>query len=589
MRCERQLFDELVVKSETQFTAECKLEKVEENIDIYDISITRNPKEDLGIGIWIQLTFPIKKAKYRWYCGSRQNKSMQPQWKITSTQDCMLAKNEPVCTAFDNADMNTFTFAVSEIKKSIQLRAGTKEEDASFLFGVYVPFHQIKNDPTYSLKIRVDKRYVHYGKALSDTVKWWENDHNIVPMGVPERAKMPMYSTWYTFHQELKDEEIERQCVLATELGMKSVIVDDGWQMATNDGFSQAYVHAGDWNVCEKVIKNMKKHVEKIHKMGLSYILWFSVPYLGCKAKNYERFSDMLLYKIDGAGVSVLDPRYPEVREFLINKYEEFLVKYNIDGFKLDFIDSFYVENEPPKNDRMDIECVCDAVEVLMTDVKERLTKIKPDIMIEFRQAYIGPMIRKFGNMLRVGDCAYDATANRCGIADIRLTAGKSAVHSDMLMWHPEEKAEDAAFQLINSIFGVIQFSLDIDKLSDEHKQMSKFWLNFALDKRHTLFDCEFIAHEPNHSYPVLEAFNDEECIAGIYCRNKVLKAKAGKRLYIVNGSPDEYNYVEFDEEFTADCTIYDCMGNVVSKETKKFEKGVNVIASKVSGLVVIE
>ena len=47
--------------------------------------------------------------------------------------------------------------------------------------------------------------------------------------------------------------------------------------------------------------------------------------------------------------------------------------------------------------DGMDYALVEEAVCRLLTDVREALTAIKPDILIEFRQNYIGPAIRGFG------------------------------------------------------------------------------------------------------------------------------------------------------------------------------------------------
>ena len=52
-----------------------------------------------------------------------------------------------------------------------------------------------------------------------------------------------------------------------------------------------------------------------------------------------------------------------------------------------------------------DFASVNEATDRLMTDVLAELKKIKPDVMIEFRQPYIGPLIRKYGNMFRASDC----------------------------------------------------------------------------------------------------------------------------------------------------------------------------------------
>ena len=49
----------------------------------------------------------------------------------------------------------------------------------------------------------------------------------------PEHARLPMYSTWYSFHLDITPELIEKQCRLAKELGMDSVIEDAGSRNGT--------------------------------------------------------------------------------------------------------------------------------------------------------------------------------------------------------------------------------------------------------------------------------------------------------------------------------------------------------------------
>ena len=52
-----------------------------------------------------------------------------------------------------------------------------------------------------------------------------------------------------------------------------------------------------------------------------------------------------------------------------------------------------------------DFASVNEATDRMMTDVLAELRRVKPDVMIEFRQPYIGPLIRKYGNMFRASDC----------------------------------------------------------------------------------------------------------------------------------------------------------------------------------------
>jgi len=65
----------------------------------------------------------------------------------------------------------------------------------------------------------------------------------------------------------------------------------------------------------------------------------------------------------------VFDPRYPEVRQYLIDTYSKALALWNLDAFKLDFIDDFkvYPETELTKAGGRDFANVNEAVDKLLT------------------------------------------------------------------------------------------------------------------------------------------------------------------------------------------------------------------------------
>ncbi|MFS6558390.1 hypothetical protein VPJ68_23540, partial [Parabacteroides distasonis] len=101
------------------------------------------------------------------------------------------------------------------------------------------------------------------------------------------------------------------------------------------------------------------------------------------------------MYLTDGGNTDVLDPRFPEVREFLCGLYENALRDWKLDGLKLDFIDRFKFTGEDPAVAQnyagRDIKSLPAAVDTLMNGISRRLRAINPDVLIEFRQEYIGP------------------------------------------------------------------------------------------------------------------------------------------------------------------------------------------------------
>ena len=317
---------------------------------------------------------------------------------------------------------------------------------------------------------------------------------------VPEFAKMPMDSLWYSFHQNLDYEKIIEECKNASKLGLKTVIIDDGWQTDDNN---RGYAFCGDWEVCEKKMHNMKELVTEIHNIGMKVILWYSVPFMGVNSRHFNEFKTMLLDESgDKKTFFALDPRYKEVRSYLSSLYEKAVKEWDLDGLKLDFIDSFVLKGESLKKDkRRDLESLEDTIHSLMSETKEKLTTLKSDILIEFRQSYVGPSIRKYGNMLRVGDCPGDVITNRSQIINLRFTSGKTAVHSDMIMWNKNDSVENAAAQFINVIYSVPQVSMLINELSEEHKKMLKFLIEFWNENRDVLLNGKLTAENPECEY----------------------------------------------------------------------------------------
>lgn len=209
-------------------------------------------------------------------------------------------------------------------------------------------------------------------------------------------------------------------------------------------------------------------------------MFWYSVPFIGYETENFERFKGKYLSLDDGQRCAILDPRFKEVRDFLIGLYIEAVKNFDLDGLKLDFIDSFKITPSSPSNYAdMDIPVLEEAVFVLMYEVHRKLTEINPQIMLEFRQKYIGPMICAFGNMLRVSDCPYSGRNNARASIDLRLTSGDIPVHTDMTMWHKDTCKEDVARQLMLGLFATPQISVKLSEIQDEHYKVIKEFLQY--------------------------------------------------------------------------------------------------------------
>lgn len=516
--------------------------------------------------ILLEWNFPITDIAGMWHPTCGTNRTILPDW--SRSHKSMTACSAPVTAFFSENDRNRYTIALSEAKKEVLINMGVHEEDGFMKCAVTINAGNLLPEEDYRVNLILDTRDIPYYQALHDIQKWWIDECDIKPCPVPDLAKDAMYSFWYSFHQKFTDEEIENECRRAKELGFKTIILDDGWQ---TDDTNRGYSFCGDWNPAPSKIKNMKAHVETVHKIGLKYMIWFSVPFVGPKSKIWNKFKEQILFFDTEMDAGVLDIRYPEVRNYLKNTYIHAAREWNLDGLKLDFIDEFYErENTPPYSKNMDFRCLQDALDCLLKETTQELRAFKPDFLIEFRQKYIGPNVRKYGNIFRVDDCPLSAVSNRVGIVDLRLLSGNTAIHSDMLMWHENESAEDAALQVISCLFGTIQFSVNLEKLTPSQKAMIKNYLAFMQEKKVLLQDTILEPKEPLNLYPQVRAADEREEIIALYSADRVVTlAEDLEKSTLVNGTKARKIYLKTT---TPDYTVknIDCKGRLI--ETTKLE-----------------
>lgn len=577
-------FSDCVVTSNVELTVQMNKRELEKDVYEYEFLLNWDEEQakDENSKVMMLWSIPLIDVQYMWHPNTRSRRVLDADWRLNFSS--MLTCSGPLALLFNSEDLNTFTFATDEVKKVTNVRFGVDDLNDAISGEISMGLKQFVGKNSDRLLVRADFRRIPYYKVLDDARAWWEKVLDIAPMEVPEVARRPVYSSWYNYHQDIHAEELEAECVLAKELGMDTIIVDDGWQTADGSG---GYGYCGDWEVYPGKIANMREHVKKVHEAGMKYILWFSVPFVGYYSQNWERFKDKILRKVDRNNAGVLDPRYPDVREFLIEIYERFLREYDLDGFKLDFVDRFKMTPDNVVKPGMDYTCVQEATERLLTDVMQRLKAIKPDVMIEFRQHYIGPGMRRFGNIFRVSDCPSDIATNRIGIADLRLLSGKTAVHSDMITWNDGESTEDAALQILATIFGVTQFSKVIKDLKPDHKEMVTFWLKFARENQKLLLESEFIPYEPHFLYPVIKACDENEEIIGVYASNKIVYPDLHKdRSRIINATKQAKLFLSVEETCAVRIKTYDCKGNVERSEALALRKGIAEIPVPRSGLL---
>jgi len=494
----------------------------------------------------------------------------------------------PLLCYLNSKDDNRFTFALSDALNKINTNSWLREEDSRYYCQVELFSEPHPEITEYILQIRIDRRNIPFYQSISESTDWWANMDNYKPAPVPHDARMPMYSTWYSFHQNLEVAEVIKECRLGKEIGLEAVIVDDGWQTMDN---KRGYAYTGDWEPDR--IGNMKAFVDSIHGIGMKFLLWYSLPFIGEKAKLYPDFKGKYLHHWESQGTWVLDPRYPEVREHIINTYEIALTEWGLDGFKLDFLGWFYADDKTDMTatNGRDFASVNEATDKLMTDIMARLRKIEPEIMIEFRQPYIGPLMRKYGNMFRAADCPNMEVVNRVRTTDLRIASGNTAVHSDMFVWHKSDPVESAALQILNIMFSVPQLSVKLDSIPEDHFQMVQYWMQYWKDNQKVLIDGHFIPKNPSALYPILRSYLNNKEIVGQYSEEVIsIDNTKIEEIDIMNAKGSTSIVVDFEFDYgNANIQVLDCMGTIEYEYSQNLKKGIQKIVVPPSGLVQIK
>ncbi len=495
-----------------------------------------------------------------WTDGSTDGNRLGPDWRGWQWSD--IAHGQPLACLHDGDNRNRLTMACSEALRKVEWRIALREESCMVVGGFR--FFTAPEAPMkeYEVRIRLDRRDMFWSDAVQESTAWIVSAANLPPCRVPEAAFDPLYSTWYQFHQNVFAKEIEDECAAAAKMGMKTIILDDGWQ---TDNTNRGYAFCGDWKVSPRRFPDMAAHVKKVHDLGMKYMVWYAVPFIGEKSRNFMRFKGKYLVNDSRRSARILDPRFPEVRKFLVDTYVKAMKDWDLDGLKLDFIDSFRFSGKDPAVAEnyagRDVKSLPDAVNLLMKEVRAAVTAVKPDALIEFRQNYIGPAIRQYGNLLRARDCPGDMQLNRQRIANLRLTCGGTAVHADMLEWHPSDTPENAALPILSAIFGTVQYSMMLRNLPESHREVVRHWLAFSQAHRDTLLKGRFRAYNPEAQCPVLEAESARERIIGVYTTETVVPCGALDRtICVLNGTGEDSVVLNFAGG-TAAAEVFDTFG----------------------------
>lgn len=488
-----------------------------------------------------------------WRPGSGQGRgTLPPSWDAPRTTRALA--DIPLGCLLGRHDVSLAGFGVAAAARPVQVRAGMIEETGEFLLELHV-------EDSAEAEIVIDVRGRGFAESLRDLAQ---------AIGFRrERAgghdELPVLCTWYSFHQDLDERDLLEDARVAGELGIGTIIIDDGWQTADA---ARGYGSCGDWEVERGKIPDPRRLVQELEALGLRTLWWIGTPFIGYRSQTFREGLIALAYDEAGLDAAVFDPRSPVGRRVLVDRLGALLADSGAHGLKIDFLERFACDGAAPPLDA-DVATIEEGALLLLDEIGA-LGGTDP-LMIEFREPYITGATLARGTMFRVADCPLSPLQNRRGIVDMRMLSSDIAVHGDPIMWSPADSAERVAQQFIASLFGVPQLSVRLAELSEPHREVVAHWLAFWREHSAMLLHAHLEVSGVERDYAVVGASEKGVTVTVRYGDGPVSLPDGCRVWHVVNGGEAAVVILGLDAWPATRYEIHDARGRIAFEGQTSF------------------
>lgn len=436
----------------------------------------------------------------------------------------------PFIAFFNSRQINRLSASLTNLTDDARILAKMNQEKCTYDITIEVALGKDSQD----FELVIDQRPQVWTDSLAD----WRKALALPLPEFPEGAWEPVFCTWYAVHAAVTQDWVEKNAEVASRLGFRTLIIDDGWcfdvmKRVSPETISTWYEMIGDWFLSEKKFPDFENHRKRVQAMGMKYLLWVAPFLIGAKSELYKQLADIVKPEYH-EGCYTFDSSRKEAAKLLLGKMKHVIQDYGLDGLKVDFLDYIFPNMEEPRG-----EDTTHFIQELARTIRE----VKKDALIEFRQAYATPGMLAYGTQFRAGDVPFDFIDNFHRLAQIRISVGDGVpVHADPAYWHPQESPENISRHMIASLAGVPMLSMDLLAISETEQKIIRHWLGFYQAHRETFnygkWDVTY--HQSGTAYAMVS--NERESIIILHDSARIGEAlaKAAKHVFVLNLSPDE-------------------------------------------------
>ena len=429
-----------------------------------DYSRLKIPVPDRSGTLKIRFAVPILDIHTYWHPEMR-TPAFRLHWMIEANSAGQ--RFFPYLAFLNSRQVNRFSIGLTDLDDDIQIFAKMNQEKCTYDVTVTVTLHPESRD----FELVLDERAIPWTSALAD----WRKLLALPLPEFPEGAWHPVFCTWYAVHAAVTQDWVEKNAEIASGLGFRTLIIDDGWcfdvmKRVSPETISTWYEWIGDWTLSRRKFPEFENHRRRVQAMGMKYLFWVAPFLIGGKSEFMKQYPDCVKPKyIDGC--RVIDSRKTDAMSAQLEKMKHVIRDYGLDGLKVDFLDEIRPDINAPEGRE---------VMKFVRELAKGIREVKQDALIEFRQGYATPGMMAYGTQFRAGDTPFDFIDNFQRLVQIRIGMGdRIPVHADPVYWHPQESPMNISRHMIASLGGVPMLSMDLLTVSETERRIIRRWLNF--------------------------------------------------------------------------------------------------------------
>ena len=367
-------------------------------------------------GLWFEVD--LADAVAYWHPGQRSNRALPPDWLPPTVTSLVESAPMGALYSADGHVLLGLGRCRSRRRAVRPLRGLRGAQDLRRPHHAGVPAGSGSAGAPRSVGGSADRHH-------PEVARWMSDQCAGRPRTPPAIAREPIYSTWYTFAQDIDAALVVSEARLAVELGCGSVFIDDGWQQHGRD---RGYQGCGDWLPDESKFEDLADTVHTIHVMAppspygpRHCCSERTAPPSRTSPLSTALGTEPPLPRARPAAPTGPRPRggyLPASRPGLRRRPAQDRLPGPSHGLPGPTARRGHRRRRPRHGD-------------LLAEIRDRLADARrDDVAFEFRQPYVSPAVARYGEILRANDCPGDSPVNRITTLDARLVSVGQVVHA---------------------------------------------------------------------------------------------------------------------------------------------------------------